>query len=143
MCLPNFRISVFAGLLLGAACAFSPFGWGATHPPLPELNLLLSFGFFGLVATAGVRTMQSWWRLTHPLRPFMIAFGIGQLLVLMSFSFSSLTLQNTSAHYQWTHHMTAILVGLCVLGGFALQETVRMKVQIDCIHDEPDESQHA
>lgn len=142
MRIPQFRVAVYLALLLGAACLFSPFGWGFTHPPLSGVNFLASLGFFVLVTITGIRTMQAWWQARHVLRPLMLFLGAAFLATVVLLGGGSMSLQDTSAHYQWIDHMSVILIGLGILSGFALQEFVRGKVvgRTQCRLTEPNES---
>ena len=125
MRVPHFRLAMYSAVLLGAACLFSPFGWGIYDRPLPIVNMLASLGFFVLVTITGIRTMQAWWRAWHFLRAVILLLGVALITTAVFFGSVSLWVQNTTLERQWPFHITAIFVGLGILAGFALQEFVR------------------
>jgi hypothetical protein len=125
MHVPQFRAALYSALLFGTACLYSPFTWGYTHHPAPGLNFLLSLGFFGLVWISGIRTMQAWWQTSVWLSSPMLIGGAGLLATAFCFGSDSIALQNSSAHYQWSDHMRAILFSLGPLAGFGLLECLR------------------
>ena len=129
---PRFRVGIYSSLFLGAACLYSPFGWGFTHHPAPGLNYLLSLGFFGFVSISGIRTMQALWQTSVWLRSPMLFIGAVLLTAILAFGSESLALQCTSSHYQWVRHRTIILFSLGILSGFGLLEYVRTITKTGC-----------
>ncbi len=113
---------MYTALVLAFVCMRSPFGWGWTHVPLPEVNMLVSLCFFVAVIAAGFRVVQSWWRVPVPhfLRWSMRLLSTVLLIGVALIAARSLLLQQTSAHNQSFQHMEAVLVALVILAGFAL-----------------------
>ena len=118
----QFKGAMYTAFVLGIVCLLSPFGWGWTYAPLPEVNTLLSLGLLVAATTTGVRAAQSCWRVSSFVRWPMVLLDAVLLVGAACTVIGSIMLQLTSIHNQRSRHMKAVSIALVIVAGFMLLE---------------------
>lgn len=124
---------MYSGFILIPTCFYSPFGWGATHPPIPEVNLILSFCLYAVVVLAGFRLLEALVKTKNRITWILAILLLPILYNLSQGIHRSLFLQITSIHFQFIQHMEILLrtfISLSLIVTFkVIQEALEPKPQ--------------